>query len=109
MQSWLTAALAGAAPAGEGGLLGGLLQSPLFPLLLMVAVMYFLLFAPMRKKQKAHADMLAALKIKDRVVTQGGIYGTVVGIQGDKLQLRIAEKVTIDVSRSAVAALQETE
>lgn len=109
MQSWPTTSLAAAAPQGGGGLLGGLLQSPLFPLLLMVAVMYFLLFAPMRKKQKAHADMLSALKIKDRVVTQGGIHGIVVGIQDDKLQLRIAEKVTVDISRSAVAGLHETE
>lgn len=86
--------------------LQAILQHPAFPLVMMVAVMYFLLFAPMRKKQKQHAEMLTGLKIKDRVVTNGGMLGTVVGLSDDKIQLRIAEKVTVDVTRSSIAGLQ---
>jgi len=75
----------------------------LVPFLLIFVVFYFIVFAPMRKKQKRHAEMLAELKNGDRVVTNGGICGTVVGLSDQKIQLRIADGVKIDVLRSAVA------
>ena len=70
---------------------------------LIFAVFYFLVFAPMRKKQKKHQEMLQDLKAGDRVVTNGGIHGTVVGVSDDLVQLRIADQVKIDVSKSAVS------
>ena len=75
----------------------------LVPFLLIFVVFYFIVFAPMRKKQKRHAEMLTELKNGDRVVTNGGICGTVVGLTDQKIQLRIADGVKIDVLRSAVA------
>jgi len=90
------------APAPSGGdAPNPLLQ--LVPFLLIFVVFYFIVFAPMRKKQKRHAGMLTQLKNGDRVVTNGGICGTVVGLTDQKIQLRIADGVKIDVLRSAVA------
>jgi preprotein translocase subunit YajC len=87
--------------------------SPLVPQLMMMAVIfaifYLLVFAPMRKKQKKHAEMVGALKNGDKVVTNGGIHGTVVGVTDQVIQLRIAEGVKIEISRNAVAGLQGTE
>lgn len=96
--------LAFASPAQEGAQPSLLVQ--LVPFALIFAVFYFLIFAPMRKKQKTHAEMLSKLRAGDRVVTSGGIHGTVVGISDHVVQLRIADQVKIEVSRSAISALQ---
>ena len=76
------------------------------PMVLIFVVFYFLLIAPARKKQKKHTELLDSLKNGDRVITNGGIHGTVVGVTDHLIQVRIAEKVKIDVSRHAVAGLQ---
>lgn len=77
------------------------------PYILIFVVFYFLLIAPARKKQKAHADMLNNLKTGTRVITNGGIHGTVVGLADDIVQLRIADQVKIEISKNAVAALAQ--
>jgi preprotein translocase subunit YajC len=90
-------------PSEEGG------QSLLLtflPMILIFVVFYFLLIAPARKKQKQHGEMLNQLKNGDRVITNGGIHGTIVGVTDDLVQLRIAEKTKIDVSKQAIAAMQ---
>ncbi len=79
------------------------------PFLLIFGVFYFLVFAPMRKKQKKHAEMLHELKKGDRVVTSGGIHGTVMGVTDDMIQLRIADQIRIDVTKSAVSAKQQVD
>jgi preprotein translocase subunit YajC len=79
------------------------------PFILIFAVFYFLVLAPMRKKQKKHAEMLQELKAGDRVVTSGGIHGTVVGVTNELVQLRIADQVKIDVSKSAVSGLLQAD
>jgi preprotein translocase subunit YajC len=79
------------------------------PFILIFAVFYFLVFAPMRKKQKSHAEMLQQIKNGDKVVTSGGIHGTVVGVSDEVVQLRIADQVKIDISKSAVASLQRAD
>jgi len=87
-------------------------QNPLFgllPFVLIFGVFYLLVFAPMRKRQKKHQSMLDALKAGDRVVTSGGIYGTVVGVAGDTVQLRIADQVKVDLAKSAVSGLQQAD
>jgi preprotein translocase subunit YajC len=82
----------------------------MMPQLVMMAVIfgifYLLVFAPMRKKQKKHQEMVSNLKNGDKVITSGGIHGTVVGVSDHVVQLRIADQVKIDISRNAVAALQ---
>jgi len=86
----------------------GSLLTNLVPFVLMFAIFYFLLIAPQRKKAKAHTAMLQALKAGDRVVTNGGIYGTVVGVDDQKVQLRIADQVKIDIAKHAIAGLSES-
>src|SRR3954467_13515224 len=80
----------------------------LIPLLIAV-IFYVIVFMPARKKQKKLEEMVGALKSGDKVITNGGIYGTIVGFKADRVQLRVAENVKIEVSRNAVAALQRPE
>jgi preprotein translocase subunit YajC len=80
----------------------------LIPLLIAV-IFYVIVFMPARKKQKKLEEMITSLKTGDKVITNGGIYGTIVGSKGDRIQLRIAENVKIEVSRNAIAALQKPE
>ncbi len=91
-------------PPGSGQ--SGSLLTNLVPFVLMFAIFYFLLIAPQRKKAKAHTAMLQALKAGDRVVTNGGIYGTVVGVDDQKVQLRVADQVKIEIAKHAIAGLQ---
>jgi len=85
---------------GAGGIMAFL------PLLVIMVIFYVLLILPAQRRQKKTAQMLGALKNGDKVVTSGGIYGTIVGLEGDTVQLRIADQVKVKMSRSAVAGLQ---
>lgn len=75
------------------------------PFVFIFAIFYFLLIMPMRKRQKKHQEMLSKLAKGDRVVTSGGIFGTVVEVQGDRVILRVADNVKLEVAVSAVAGL----
>ena len=79
------------------------------PLVFILAIFYLIVFLPARRRQKKLQDMIDHLKAGDKVVTSGGIYGTIVGFKDDRIQLRIAENVKIELSRNAVTALQESE
>lgn len=96
---------AGGAAAQNGG--GGLLATPLFPILLMLGVMWFFLIRPQQKKQKEHREMLGNLKKGDRIITSGGLHGRVTGLTESTLTLEIADKVRVKVSRSHVAGLAQ--
>ena len=76
------------------------------PLILIMVIFYFLMILPAQRRQKKVNEMLAALKNGDKVITNGGIYGTIVGLEGDTVQLRIAEQVKMKVARNAIAGLQ---
>jgi preprotein translocase subunit YajC len=99
-----TSALLAFAPAGGEGSTNPILL--FLPYILIFAVFYFLLIAPARKKQKRHAEMIGNLKNGDRIITNGGIHGTVVGVTDAVIQVRIADQVKIEISRNAVAGLQ---
>jgi len=90
-----------AQPQGGGGGWMGLL-----PLIIIFAIFYFLMISPMRRRQKKLQMLISNLKKGDKIVTTGGVYGTVVGIGEDRIQLRIAERVNIDIAKNAVAGLQ---
>lgn len=79
------------------------------PLILILGIFYLIVFLPARRRQKKLQDMIDNLKAGDKVVTSGGIYGTIVGLKDDRIQLRIAENVKIELSRNAVTALQGSE
>ncbi|MBI3932515.1 MAG: preprotein translocase subunit YajC [Acidobacteria bacterium] len=83
--------------------------SPFSSLVLMgiiFAIFYFILILPMKKKQKKVEDLQRALKAGDKIVLNAGIFGTVVGVEGDALSVRIADQTKIKVLRSAIAGLQ---
>ena len=85
-------------------------QSPiagLIPVVAMVLIFYFLLIAPVRKRQKKHDEMIANLKNGDRIITNGGVFGTVVGIQDDRLRIKIADQVKIEITKQSVASLAD--
>ena len=75
------------------------------PLILMFVIFYFLLIRPQQKKAKLHKEMLGALKKGDRVISNGGLHGTVTGITDDVVTMEIAPKVRVKVSRSSVSAV----
>jgi preprotein translocase subunit YajC len=76
------------------------------PLILIMVIFYFLMIMPAQRRQKKVAEMLRNLKTGDKVITNGGIYGTIAGLDDDSVQLRIAEQMKIKVSRAAIAGLQ---
>jgi preprotein translocase subunit YajC len=80
----------------------------LIPMALIAAIFYFLIFRPMRKRQKDQESLIGNLKNGDRVVTSGGIYGTIAGIKDHTIQLKIADNVKIEVGKNAIAGLQPT-
>lgn len=86
---------------GAGGAGGGF--SMLVPLLLMFAVFYFLLIRPQQKKQRRHQDMLKSLKVGDKVMTNGGIVGTIMEGGEHFVKLEIADRVRVDIGRSYIA------
>jgi preprotein translocase subunit YajC len=96
---------AGGAPGGAGML------TSFLPLILIFVVFYFLLIRPQQKKQKEHKAMLAAVRRGDKIVTAGGIIGTVSKVIGDdELSVEIAEGVKVKVARSMVSTvLSKTE
>ncbi len=79
------------------------------PLVVIFVIFYFLLIRPARNRQKQTQKMLDSLKSGDKVVTSGGLLGTVVGIDPGIVQLRISDKVKVDVTRSSIVGLQDQE
>ena len=78
----------------------------LLPWVLVMGIFYVLLIMPQQKRQKKVQEMLSGLKAGDKVITSGGIYGTVVGLEDTAVQLRIADQVKIKVSRAAITGMQ---
>ena len=93
--------------ATGGGGFGGFL----IPLGLMFAIMYFMVIMPQQRQRKKVQAMLAQLKSGDKVITNGGIYGTVNGIDGDSVILKISSEpqVKIRIARAAIAQVEASE
>ena len=84
---------------------GGNLFTALLPFILVFVIFYLLIIMPSRKKQKKHAQMIENLKPGDKIITSGGIYGTVMGVQKDRIELKIATNVKIDIAKNAVGGV----
>ncbi|HSG29209.1 MAG TPA: preprotein translocase subunit YajC [Candidatus Krumholzibacterium sp.] len=93
-----------ASPDSSGG---GSSFMMFIPIILVFVVFYFLLIRPQQKKQKEHQNMVSQLKKGDKVVTNGGIYGTVSDAKDHIVVLKIAENVKIEVVKSAIATVLE--
>jgi preprotein translocase subunit YajC len=81
----------------------------LLPFALVLAIFYFIILMPMKRRQQKVADFLAGLKVGDQVVTSGGIHGTITKVGDQALQLQIAERVRVDISRNAIVGYQGQE
>ena len=90
----------------QGGLgaLGGLL-----PMLLIIGGFYVLLIRPQQKRQKELQQTISELKTGDRVVTTGGIIGTITTVRDTSFLIRSADKSILEIARSAVAGIDEEE
>jgi preprotein translocase subunit YajC len=91
---------AGGAQAARPNMLGALL-----PFVLVFVIFYLLIIMPQRKKQKKHMDLVENLKPGDRIVTTAGIFGTIMGVQKDRIELKIAANVKVDITKSAVGVI----
>lgn len=92
------------APQGEGGSGGGGIAA-LIPLILIFVIFYFLLIRPQQKRVKEHRRLLESLKRGDRVLTAGGLYGTIVDIEGNTVTLELTDKVRVKVNRNYIAGI----
>ena len=86
------------------GALNGLL-----PMLLIIGVFYVLLIRPQQKRQKELQQTISELKTGDRVVTTGGIIGTITTVRDTSFLIRSADKSILEIARSAVAGIDEEE
>jgi preprotein translocase subunit YajC len=94
----------GPAPQSGGGAAAVLVQ--LVPIALVLVIFFFLVIRPQQRERRRREEMLAALKKGDRVVTTGGLIGTIVGLTERKLTLKIADSVRVECLRSAVTGLE---
>ncbi len=78
----------------------------LIPFALVLAIFYFVILLPMKKKQKKVQEFLDALKVGDKVVTTGGLFGSIAKINDQVVQLQVAPNVRVDISKAAIVGYQ---
>ena len=81
----------------------------LVPFAALLLIWYFLIIRPQQRQRAKLKEMLENLKTGDKVVTSGGVYGTVVGFRDTVVQLQVAPQVKLDVARSAITGMQASE
>ena len=79
------------------------------PFILVLAIFYFVILLPMKRKQQKVQAFLDTLKVGERIVTSGGIYGSITRLNDQSVQVQIADKVRIEVSRAAIVGYQGQE
>ena len=90
----------------QGTASSGLVQ--FLPIILLFAGMWFLLIAPQRKRQKEHEKMVSELKKGDKIVTSGGIFGTIISVKKDRFIVEIAPNTRIDLGKQSISSKVET-
>ena len=83
--------------------------SQMVPMALVMGIIYFLILMPMQRKQKKVQEFQEALKVGDKIVTTGGIFGQITRVNDKSVQLQVADKVRIEIARAAVGGLQGQE
>ena len=78
----------------------------LVPFALVLAIFYFVIMLPMKRRQKKVQEFLDALKVGDRVVTTGGLYGSITKLNEQSVSLQVAPNVRLEVARTAIVGLQ---
>ena len=102
MFPFISVAYAQSADAGSGSAF-----FQFIPLILILGVFWFLIIRPQQKKQKEHQRMVDSIRKGDKVVTNGGIFGTIVKVGDDRLTLEIASKVQIQLERHQVSRMDK--
>ena len=85
-------------------------SSPLvqvIPFVLILGIFYFIILLPTKRKQQKVQAFLDALKVNDKIITTGGIYGQITRLDNERVELQIADKVRIKVSRAAIGGYQD--
>jgi preprotein translocase subunit YajC len=85
---------------------GGSPWLQLVPFALVLGIFYFIILLPMKRKQQKVDAFLGGLKVGDRVITTGGIYGQVTRLGEQSVQLQIADKIKIEVAKAAIGGYQ---
>jgi len=85
---------------------GGSLLQMVVPLALVFAIFYFIVIVPNKKQQKKVQEFLEGLKVNDKVITTSGIFGQVMRLDEQSVQLQVADKVNIKVSKAAIGGYQ---
>lgn len=93
------------APGGAAGQQAGGGMSGIIMMLIIFAIFYFILIRPQQKKMKEHRKMIDNLKKGDKIITQGGIYGTVTNTGEHKLTVEIADGVKVKIARGSVGTV----
>jgi preprotein translocase subunit YajC len=93
------------APPSQGGGGEGSLISTLLMFALIIGIFYFMILRPQQKRQKDREKMLNAVKKGDKVVTAGGMHGTVVGIDEKTILVQVADNVKLKFDRSAITSI----
>ena len=81
----------------------------LVPFALILAIFYLVILLPMRRRQKKVQEFLSSLKVGDRIITSGGLFGAITRLGDKSLQVQIADKVRVEISRAAVIGYQGQE
>lgn len=106
MDFLVSTAYAMAGQPGQGTGQQGSWYTTLVPLLVIFAIFYFLMIRPQQKQQKKVKEMLAAMRKGDKVITRGGMHGTVYGINDNTVTVEVAENIRLKFSREAIAVVQ---
>jgi preprotein translocase subunit YajC len=85
---------------------GGAMWVQFIPFVLVLAIFYFIILLPMKRKQQKVQQFLANLKVGDRVITTGGIYGQVTRLGDQSVQIQVADKIRIEVAKAAIGGYQ---
>ena len=85
---------------------GGSLLMQFVPLALVVAIFYFIILLPMKRKQQKVQAFLGSLKVNDKIITTGGIYGQITRLSEQSVQLQVADKLRIEVAKAAIGGYQ---
>lgn len=93
------------APPGEGGTGGGSLMSTVIMLGSIVAIFYFMILRPQQKRQKERERLLSALKKGDKVITSGGLHGSIAGLDDKTALVQVSDTVKMKFERSAIATV----
>ena len=81
----------------------------LMPFVLVVGIFYFVILLPMKRRQQKVQTFLAALKVGDLIVTSGGLHGAITRLSDQSVQIQVADKVRVEISRNAVVGYQGQE